>query len=510
VSASVDFLSAPEVRRRLDRTNWTIFGVIFVLTAGALLTVILLSVPWQLTLVFPTLFALVLVARSPVLGFYGLFAAALLIPVQGLGYSDSLTDGIPIWLNLSDSTSLNLSGLGITPAEILMATAFVGLLATRASSHVRQPNSKLMVPYLVFGFAVLIGEVNGLVHGGDFKLSLWELRPQAYGFAMFVMGTWLLRERSQLKTLMVILLVAEVYKGAVGVNRYFVTVGQELAATLPNIQAHEESYLLALFLTAVLVGLIWFRRPLIVLLVAAAPIVFIAIVVNHRRAGLAALFLEIVSVMALAAIAEPRFRRNLLVAGVLMAVVGAAFVVAFWNQPNGSIAELIRPIKSLIDPSARDLSSDQYRLAETLNLKATFRTSPVFGIGFGHPYYVFYPQTGVASIDPLWNIIPHNTVLWIPMRMGIIGLISFWALISMVIIQTFWIIRKVRDRFVLAVTVFALAAIVGELFTGYYDIGLENYRNLAVLGLLIAVINRAPHLARREETVSDQIVEATS
>jgi O-antigen ligase len=268
--------------------------------------------------------------------------------------------------------------------------------------------------------------------------------------------------------------------------------------------------LLALFLTAVLVGLIWFRRPLIVLLVAAAPIVFIAIVVNHRRAGLAALFLEIVSVMALAAIAEPRFRRNLLVAGVLMAVVGAAFVVAFWNQPNGSIAELIRPIKSLIDPSARDLSSDQYRLAETLNLKATFRTSPVFGIGFGHPYYVFYPQTGVASIDPLWNIIPHNTVLWIPMRMGIIGLISFWALISMVIIQTFWIIRKVRDRFVLAVTVFALAAIVGELFTGYYDIGLENYRNLAVLGLLIAVINRAPHLARREETVSDQIVEATS
>src|SRR4029077_13564025 len=172
---------------------------------------------------------------------------------------------------------------------------------------------------------------------------------------------------------------------------------------------------------------------------------------------------------------------------------GAVFTVAFWNQQSGTAAELIRPIKSVIQPTARDLSSDLYRVAETHNLKATFRTSPLLGIGFGHPYYIYYPQTGVAQYDPLWNIIPHNTVLWIPMRMGVIGLIAFWCLISMAIIEAIWTARVVHDKLIRGAVVFALAAIFGELFSGYYDVGLENYRNLIVLGVLLAVINRAAH-----------------
>jgi O-antigen ligase len=157
----------------------------------------------------------------------------------------------------------------------------------------------------------------------------------------------------------------------------------------------------------------------------------------------------------------------------------------------------------LIDPSARDLSSDTYRIAESANLKATFRTSPIFGIGFGHPYYVIYKQTGVAAYDPLWNIIPHNTILWIPMRMGIIGVVCFWTLIAMVLLESIWTARVVRDRFIRGAVVFAVAAVLGELFYGYYDIGLENYRNLIVFGVLLALISRAAYLARVEQQAED-------
>src|SRR4029077_75838 len=104
-----------------------------------------------------------------------------------------------------------------------------------------------------------------------------------------------------------------------------------------------------------------------------------------------ALVLEIATVMLLVYIAEPRWRRHVLTIGIVLAVLSVAFVATFWNQKYGFAGELVRPVRSLIDPSARDLSSDLYRVAESANLKATFRSSPILGIGFGHPYYIFYP-----------------------------------------------------------------------------------------------------------------------
>jgi hypothetical protein len=498
MSASLETFEAPDTRRHIERSTWVVFGLVLVPTAAGLIAVIWLGLPAQVLFAFPLLLGLLLVLRSPVLGLYGLLAAALVIPAQPLGFPDSFIDNIPFFINLSDGGSLNVSGLGITPAEILMVVTFIGMIASLSASGERIAGGRLMIPYLVFGGAVVMGEANGLVHGGDFKLSLWELRPQIYGLAVFVMATALIRDRSQLKHLLVILLISEAFVGGIGTYRYFVTLNRNVGSALP-ILGHEDSFLLGLFVVAIVIGLIWFRRPLLVLLIAVAPLVITTIIVNHRRAGIGAVGVEIVTVMVLAYVLEPRLRGVLLKIGVVSAVLGLAFVGAFWNQQSGSIAELIRPIKSLVDPSARDLSSDLYRIAETANLKLTFRSSPLFGIGFGHPYYVVYPQEGVAKFDPLWNIIPHNSLLWVPMRMGIVGLVTFWGLIAMAIVEAIWMARAIGDKLVRGALVLALATIFGVLFFGYFDIGIESYRNLIVLGLVIAIINRASHLARDEQ-----------
>ena len=494
MSASLDIEWAPEVRQRLDRVAGLIFASVLIVTASSLVAVLLLHWPWQILFALPLLLTVVVVVRTPVIGMYALFAAALLIPVQPLGFADSLTDNIPFFANLSDSGSLKLSGLGITPAEIVMLLVFTGILGSLAAHRATGAAGRLMVPYLVFGGSIVLGELNGLVHGGDFKLSLWELRPQAYGLAMFVMTTVLLRNRSQIKVLLVILVLAEAVVAFIGCFRYFVTLDRQVLGALP-ILAHEDSYLLGLFVVAVVIGLIWFRRPVLVLLVALSPIVVTAIVVNHRRAGIGSLGLEITAVVVLAYVLEPRLRSSLLRVGAVALVLGVVFAAVFWNQQYGAPAELIRPIKSLVDPTARDLSSDLYRVSESANLKLTFRTSPLIGVGFGHPYYIVYPQAGIQRFDPLWNIIPHNNLLWIPMRMGIVGMVTFWCLISLAIVEAIAIARAIRDRFVRGALILALAAILGVLFTGYYDIGIESYRNLIVLGVLLAAINRAELLA---------------
>lgn len=504
MSTSLDVISAPETRQRLDRAAWVGFIVLLVVTSGSLLAVILLRLPVAVMAILPLVLVLVWVLRKPSVGLYLLLAATLLIPSVPLRFADSTVDSIPFFLNLSDPATVNLSGIGITPAEILMLVTLVGLLAAVAATRQSLPAGRLMVPYLIFGLVVAVGELNGLARGGDFKLSLWELRPQVYGLVVFVMATQLIREKSQIKILLAILLGAEVIKGLVGDYRYFITLGRQLG-NLEAIQAHEESYLLGLFLLAMVIGLIWFRSRVRVLLVVLSPIAFTAIVVNHRRAGLLALGLEIVAVMVMAYIVETSLRGRLLKAGVVMGIVGVAFLAAFWNQQYGSIAEVIRPIKSLFVPSARDLSSDLYRIAESANLKATFRSSPLVGIGFGHPYYIAYPQPGVAKFDPLWNVIPHNTLLWIPMRMGVVGLIAFWSLISMAILEAIWAIRAIPDKFLRATVVFALATIFGGLFIAYVDVGLESYRNMIVLGLMLALINRVPELAREQEQGTTKI-----
>jgi O-antigen ligase/polysaccharide polymerase Wzy-like membrane protein len=493
MSTSLDVLDAPETRQQREWAVWFVFWIVAIPTVIGLVLVLVLHAPSQILFVFPLALGSLAVLRKPVLGLYSLLAAALLIPVQPLGFSDSFTDNIPFFVNLSDSGSLNISGLGISPAEILIVLTFVGIIGTFNASRIQFSRGKLMTPYLVFGATVVMGELNGLVHGGDFKLSLWELRPQAYGLALFVIGTALIQERSQLKVLLGILLSSEVIIGIVGTYRYFVTLDRSVGGAIP-ILAHEDSYLLGLFLVTLLIGLIWLRRSWLSWLVVLAPVVLTAIIVNHRRAGLGALGLECFTVFALAYVLEPRMRSWLTRIGVVAAVVGVVFVIVFWNQQSGSIGELIRPIKSVFDPNSRDQSSDLYRMAETSNLKLTFRSSPIFGIGFGHPYYIVYPQEGVAKFDPLWNIIPHNSILWVPMRMGLIGMVTFWGLISLAIVEAISLARAARDRFLRGALVMTLAIILGVLFFGYFDLGIENYRNLIVLGIALAIINRAPDL----------------
>ncbi|HKW60262.1 MAG TPA: O-antigen ligase family protein [Candidatus Dormibacteraeota bacterium] len=497
MSASLDVSSAPHVRRQLDRAGWLIFGLIFLPTAIGLAAVAL-GAPWPILFAGPAALAAILVLRTPVVGLYTLFAAALVIPVQTLGFPDSLTDNIPFFVNLSGGGSLNVSGLGISPAEILMSITLLGVIGSSIVSGVTWAKGRLMNAYVLFILAVCLGELNGLVHGGDFKLSLWELRPQVYAFFTFIMGTFLLRDRKQLIILLAVTLAGELFMGIVGSYRYFVTLDRAVANANP-ILAHEDSYLLSLFAIAVVIGLVWFRRPLVFALLVLSPLPVTALLENHRRAGTGALVLEIVVVLALAYVLEPRLRKALAAVGVILLVAGAVFTIVFWNQQYGALAELIRPIKSLINPNARDLSSDLYRIAETANLRLTFRSSPIFGIGFGHPYYIVYPQTGVQKYDPLWNIIPHNNLLWIPMRMGVIGMVAFWGLIIAATIEAVRIARSASDLLIRCAMVFVLAGIFGLLFTGYYDITIENYRNAIVLGIMLAIINRAGSLARRDQ-----------
>jgi hypothetical protein len=217
--------------------------------------------------------------------------------------------------------------------------------------------------------------------------------------------------------------------------------------------------------------------------------------VNHRRSAELALLAGAGVIMVLAIRFDEERRSRWLGLTLLVLVGGTIFMVGYWNHTTGLAGELVRPIHSLFVPDQRDYLSNIYRVAENANIQFNFKMSPLIGSGFGIPMAVIFPMADISYVYPLWNYIPHNTVLWIGMRMGALGYVAFFGLLAMAILQACRQLATRRDPLINSFAAFAVAAIVAEMIQGYNDLQLDSYRNLIVFGAVLGLINRLPQLA---------------
>jgi phosphate starvation-inducible membrane PsiE len=447
----------------------------------------------------PALLLLNWIWREPVRGFYLVIAGTFIFEIFPLGFPDSLTDKVPFFLNLNNAnSSAGLSGIPIAPAEILMLSVIViWFVAGVAHRNLTLVGGPLVSAYVAFALIVLATEVHGILGRGDWLKSLWEVRPQAYGFIAFLLAANLIKTRRHMLQLTVVVLVAVAIKVGIALFRFFVTLHGNDAA-YEAIMAHEESYFFALFILATLVAAIWGRglnRRIMFVLVVGAALSFFAMLVNHRRSAELALIAGAAVVMVLAIRFDDKQRGRWLGLTLLVVVAVTILTVGYWNHTTGLVGELVRPIRSLFVPDQRDYLSNIYRVAENANIQFTFKSSPLFGTGFGIPMIVIFPMADISYVYPLWNYIPHNTVLWIGMRMGALGYVAFFGLLAMAILQACRQLATRRDPLINSFAAFAVAAIVAEMIQGYNDLQLDSYRNLIVFGAVLGLINRLPQLA---------------
>lgn len=460
---------------------------------------------WQIPFLFAGLVAVVpLVLRRPVTALYVLIGAATVIEIFPLAFPDSLTDTIPFFLNLNNSAQLPMS---ISPAEIVMATAILAWCTSASQRAVQRPSRRIFRAYGVYMLAVLLAEGWGLLNGSDFNRSLWELRPQVYGFLLFLLSVSLVRERRQVVILAAVFLAGAAFKGGVGYYRYFITLHGDIGHA-DSILAHEDTYFLVMFIVAALAAAIWVRRRgLVLALLAASPIVAVVMLENRRRVGMLALIAALVVVVALAIRFEPKIRKRVIVISAAASVLFAIFAAAEWNANDGLAGQVVRPLRTTLTGQVdqRDYLSNLYRANENANIIATYQTNRLIGVGFGLPMQIVFPLADISQQYPLWNYIPHNSVLWIGMRMGILGMAAFWALIAMIILEGVRTLRSAEDRLLRGVAAFALAAVVAELIAGYGDVQLENYRNMIFFGVMVGLIDALPRV--RTVTVAPVTVE---
>ena len=437
--------------------------------------------------------------NRPAMGAYLLIGGVAVFEAFPLGFQDSVTDQTLFFQTISSAHDLKF--LVLSGAEILIVLT-LGTVALRRMAVGSKPLElgPLFWPIGVYAVVVGFGLVYGLGRDGYWETALNEARSQAYIFLVYLLVVNTIHERRQVNRMLWLFLIGVAIKGLIGTWRYMVTLGgdltlvEALSRNTNSILSHEESYLFALFFLLALILFLFrgHRGQLLFILLAAAPIL-IAFVANQRRSGSLVLIIGILVVIGLSYLLTKSRRRTILLTGIALVIALPAYLAVTWNGQSLA-AEPARAVRSLFSPGGRDAASNDYRRIEALNLKYNIQDRPLLGSGFGHPMSLYIPLPWIGDRFNNWDVVPHNTILWVWMRLGIVGFTAFWFLLGRSIVAAIMAAKRVSDPFLQSVCAFTVVALITWVFMGMVDMGIVDFRATVLIGLLIGLVSRIPQM----------------
>ena len=416
----------------------------------------------------------------------------------------SFTFRVGYFLNLSTIEYLPSLPQGIvTPMELhLLFVSFIWavLLASRRMEWVK--GIPLKASGALFMLAVVSGLVHGFVKGGDLVVSLWETRALIYFGIMLVLVPQIVRTEEQVRMVIwfaIIGIAVKALQGAIRFASLRFSFGwwPNIYETLTN---HEDplffSALFILLTSFVIFG--WRGKQRRVLKWLSIPL-GLGFIASNRRAAYASLIMMAFGYFALMpSKMQARMYKGL---GVFL-ILFSLYLGAFWNNPYGRFGAVALQVKSTVTGEGgvrgeyKDRTSTLYRLQENYNLAQTIQASPILGLGFGIPFQMPIKLVNI-NINKLGKFIPHNQILWVFMRMGIVGAFCFWFFMNTYIAWASIVFLRLNDVYFKSVCAVAVTCILGQLVVSYVDMQLTWYRNMVFLGLLMGLV---PVLARLDAT----------
>lgn len=178
------------------------------------------------------------------------------------------------------------------------------------------------------------------------------------------------------------------------------------------------------------------------------PLVFLALVLSFRRT----IWLgTVVGVLLIAFPASGRIGRRLIVPAVAVFLV-VGYIVLSTGVGGGLQGPLVTRAESISLSKVSQNTQDRYRIDERRNVWAAIERSPLTGLGFGVPWPIRYPL-GLGFQDQ--TDFTHIGALFWWMKMGLLGLAAYVALIGSVLVTGFRVWRRHADP---RVRIFGLAA----------------------------------------------------
>ena len=305
----------------------------------------------------------------------------------------------------------------------------------------------------------------------------------------------LVTERRHLNGVLWLSVLCIGFKGILYTFRRFVTLaGQPIPDQ--GVGSHEEAFFFDCFIVLLMVlSLCGTHKKLRAVMWILLPVVISGEVACNRRAATAA-FIVVIPMLILAAYrALPDRRRIVGAVGIFLAISFPIYYQAFKNSPS-MYAEPARAVKSQFEPDERDASSNAYRDAEATDLYATIKSSPIIGYGYGKPMFHVAQIADISQQYEWWDILTHNQILWVWMRVGTIGFFTFWMMICAILVYGASVIQlEGADAFVKTVGIFTMLITGMLLIFGLLDLQLSNFRDMLFVGMWLGLLGSVSEMA---------------
>ncbi|MEO8904992.1 MAG: O-antigen ligase family protein [Polyangiaceae bacterium] len=463
--------------------------------------VVLLMTPLVLGL---SIFAM---SRIPArLSMQGLMFVALTFPnpTESFPWGKQWTAPFQLWgcvmlahINTVDRSIGALSWCSFSGMDIMLAA--LGLIVYRRRSSGSKIDAGFPSPPPLNRLArislltTLFVWLSGMVRGGDFRMSLWQINTVVYLPVLYLLFQAALRGPKDTAGLLKVLLAAACYRALIAtfVMHSFIGPPDEFGSTkLPFATSHADSMLFADAFVAVVV--IWVERAAKQVkwrLAALLPIIMLGMVSNNRRLVWVHL---LISLAVLYLVTDPsKLKRRIQRSVLLASPVALGYVIAGWGSLYGNLFKPVRTLRTIVDAKADTTGSTFWRELENFDLVSTLRENPIFGTGYGHPYI---EAIKLPNIDyDLERYCPHNSIL---------GLWAYGGLLGFAGVTMLWVggiyfasrsYRRASDPTTRAAALMSMIGVLVYVMHSWGDLGLGTWTGAFTAAASLAV---AAKLAR--------------
>jgi hypothetical protein len=344
-------------------------------------------------------------------------------------------------------------------------------------------------------FAILVGQA----HHGSLRTALMQARPWVYLAATYFLTSALVRDRRAIRAALWAFVGTVAVKALQGI---YVWLDNRHMNPKPEAYiSHEASYFFVIFVFLTLA--LWLfdqKGRLRTWATWLLPVVIFAIVANDRREAWEMLGGGLLCFGVIAYKAMPIRRRALGKTVVALVLVSAVYFPVMWDS-NSTLSLPARAVKSQVKPSARDASSDLYRVQENDNLELNIKQGGLVGKGLGVKIDYALPITDLSDIDASIPYVPHDDVLGVLMNMGLFGGVAVWFLIGSGVIFGSRL-ATVRDHEMAVIGIVLACALIAYALIGAEDVGFFWYRIAFITGAFLGLAEAARRLANESSAVT--------
>jgi len=371
----------------------------------------------------------------------------------------------------------------VSPFELLVVLVLVAIAGDvlRARRPLRAPPRPLSLALALLALAMCAGVVTALGNGVGTRTAIEALRVLLMLLLLPLAIVNLDLDQRQIKQLLALAAALGIAKAIAGLVLTSSGGGLEIedGATLTYYEP-AANWVMLVAIVAVVAALLQRMRPPLWLLLGT-PLLVASLVLSYRRSFWIAAVFALLLVLLLST--TPSGRRMLVPASLLVA--GAIWVLG--STGFQAQTPLGQRIASLSPSRLTTNKSDRYRIDERANVLGELRRHPISGLGLKVPW--------AASVQPLPVEYPngrdyvHFAPLWWWLKMGILGLVAYFAVIGSGVLLAWRTWRLQQDRLLAAFGIGSACALLGLMvmdttasFTGV------DVRLTVLLGVQLGVI----------------------